>query len=173
MLFQGLCSVTETTLLGMDPFYASMLCSYAMVNDLYYRKNKHLTLLVNLWGHPLSKQINHDFTMAGFFTVTDLPITQNKINFAQIQNILSNKARSSFLCCYALQNKFIKFFGNVAHGSQTVLEDVVTQSKSLLHANNSEMLSLTQWEVFFGLMLLSKGEKELVFTCMLKKMPFL
>ena len=42
MLFQGLCSVTETTLLGLDPFYASMLHSYVMVNNLFYKRNKHV-----------------------------------------------------------------------------------------------------------------------------------
>ncbi len=115
---------------------------------------------------------HRSFLWQVFFTVADLPIIQNKINFGQIQSMLPNKVKSAFLYCYALQNKFIRFFGNAVHGSQIMLEEVVIQSKSLLCANNSEILSLTQWEVFFGLMPLSKGEKEMVFMHMLKKCPF-
>ncbi len=173
MLFQGLRTVMEMTLMGLDPFYASMLCSYVMVNDLFYKRNKHMTLPVNLWGHPLAKQINYGFTTSGFFTVADLPTIWNKINFQQIQSTFENPVKSAFLTCYALQNKFSKFFGNSIFGSHIVLEKLLNQSKSLLHEHNSEMLSLTQWEVFFGLMLLSKGEKEMVFKRMLEKCSYL
>ena len=81
LLFQGLHSITETTLAGLDPFYASMIWSYALVNDLFYKKNKHLDLPINLWGHPLSKHINKVFANSGFMTVTDLPYLHKKINF--------------------------------------------------------------------------------------------
>ena len=131
-----------------------------------------MLLPIDLWGHPLSKQINYEFTTSGFFTVADLPLIRNKINFQQIENTFENPAKSAFLICYALQNKFSKFLGNTVFGLHIVLEELINQSKSLLCEHNSEMLSLTQWEVFFGLMPLSKGEKEMVFKRMLEKCSY-
>ncbi len=157
---------------GLDPFYASMIWSYALVNDLFYKKNKHLDLPINLWGHPLSKHINKVFANSGFMTVTDLPYLQKKINFQAVQCALPIHAKSAFLCCHALQNKFGKFLGSKISGSQDVLEELITQSKNLLCEKNSEMLSLTKWEVFFGIMPLSEVEKEMVFVHMLHKCEF-
>ncbi len=80
-LFQGLCSVPESCLDGLDPFYASMLHSYAYVNTLFYAKNPNTNLPVNLWGNSISKTINLNFTKSGFCTVADLPLCQNKIDY--------------------------------------------------------------------------------------------
>ncbi len=58
-LFQGLQAITETDLIGLDNFYASILHSYSHMNNLFYErnKNKSSSLLVNLWGHPKSCHI--------------------------------------------------------------------------------------------------------------------
>ncbi len=52
------------------------------------------------------------------------------------------------------------------------MEELVNQSKLLLCEVHSEMLSLTCWEIFFGIMPLSKAEKEMVFVRMLKRCSF-
>ncbi len=128
--------VPETNLVGLDPFHTAMLCSYALVNDQFYWKNKSLSLPINLWGHPLSKSINkqmvNSFMVMEYFMVADLPLIRNKIDYGQIQKVASEKSHSVFLCCYALQSKFSKYFGNIIAGSHLVLEDLVNQSKNLL-----------------------------------------
>ncbi len=80
-LFQGLCSVPESCLAGLDPFYSSMLHSYAYVNTLFYAKNPNIDLPMNLWGNSRSKAINLKFAKLGFCIVADLPLCQNKIDY--------------------------------------------------------------------------------------------
>lgn len=172
-LIQGMRCITETTLQKMDPFYASILWSYALVNDLFFQKNKGLELPVNLWCHPKSKQINYALAEAGFCTVADLPLKENKIDFGWIQTCMLDK-KSVFLPCYCLQSKFGKeiLAATNIQGSHLVLEQLVQQSKKLLQDAHSKRLSLSKWEKFFGLMPLSGGEVEMVYRHMLQKCKY-
>ncbi len=88
LLIQGLHFIPETMLSSLEPFYAGMIHSYIMVNNLFYenkrnKQNKDLHLPINLWGHPHSKKINYDFTNIGYFTVADLPWCAQKIDFCK------------------------------------------------------------------------------------------
>ncbi len=124
-LFQGLRIVTESSLQGMDPFYASMLRSYAFVNDLYYQKNKNPVLPVNLWGHPKSPHVNKTFATSGYCTVLDLPLLKGKIDFKIIQEALPKGTSSVFMMCYRLQSIFSKYFLQSTPGSNQILDDLV------------------------------------------------
>ncbi len=86
-LFQGLRAVTETDLVGLDNFYASMLHSYNFVNNLFYEwnKNKSSSLPVNLWGHPKSRHIHLPLALSGICTIGDLPLIHGKIDFSEVQ----------------------------------------------------------------------------------------
>ena len=108
MLLQGLQSVPESCLAELQPFYASIICSYCHVNTLFYAANKYLSLPLKLWGHPKSPGINYFMCKADYYTVVDLPIIHNKIDHATLQNKLnkSNHRFSAFLTCYQLQCAF-------------------------------------------------------------------
>ncbi len=173
-LFQGLQAITETDLNSLDNFYASMLCSYSHVNNLFYErnKNKSSSLPVNLWGHPKSHHIFFPMAVSGFCTTGDLPLIQGKIDFGEVQRQLPAGSSSCFLVCYKLQTIFAKHFINETPGSHFVTDEIVAQSKSLLLHNLSKLLSLSNWEKFFHLMPLSRGEKEMVFSQMLYNCKF-
>ncbi len=169
-LIQGMRCVKETILEGLEPFYASIIRSYALVNNIFFQKNRVLQLPVNLWCHPRSKHINMALAESGFCTVADLPLKNNKIDFGQIQSCMQDK-KLVFLACYCLQTKFGRELLSVTkmHRSHLVLEQLVLQSKKLLLDTHMERLSLSKWEKFFGLMPLSGGVVEMVFHRMLHK----
>lgn len=87
MLIQGLCTCPESALRNLDPFYAQIIQSYTMVNNLFYKKNKSLSLPINLWGHPKSPALDKKICEIDIYTVSDLPRSQNgRINHGIIQN---------------------------------------------------------------------------------------
>ncbi len=110
-LFQGMTFLPESLLCNFDPFYAAVLHSYYMINQLFYEKNKKnkigQTLTQNLWFCDFSKRINMDLCCAGFLCVADLPKINNKIDFETIQRAVSeNGGGLVFLSCYSLQKTF-------------------------------------------------------------------
>ncbi len=171
-LFLGLRAVIETSLGNLNPFYASMVHSYAHVNDLFYQRNKNLPLPVNLWGHPKSQHIDKVMAESGFLVVNDLPLSGDKIDFRRVQEQLPAGLKSTFLTCYKLQSVFRKFFQNSVPSSETISDELVLQSKALLMESGTEMLSLSKWERFFQMMPLSKVECEMVFMCMIAKYKY-
>ncbi len=48
-LWTGLCLISAVHLVGLDPFYSQMVCSFAMVNDLMYEHFDSSELPQNLW----------------------------------------------------------------------------------------------------------------------------
>ena len=52
-LWTGLCSVAEGLIAHLDPFYAHMLRSFAMTNNLMYENFDTSDLPQNLWGGTL------------------------------------------------------------------------------------------------------------------------
>ena len=165
MLLQGLCLYPESALGYLDPFYAHIVHSYVMVNNIFHNKNKSLDLPVNLWGHPKLPEINKWFCNIDIYTVADLPRTESKrINYGIIQNKFhQNKiSYSAYLVCYKLQSLF-GVMSSICPGSHLVREELVLQSKALLRDSITQMLSLTNWEHFFRIMPISIAKKYMIF----------
>ena len=164
-LFQGLQYIPESAVIGLDPFYSAMVHSYAHVNNLFFLKNKTLDLLVNLWGHPLNKNINLNFANSGICTVADLPLVHNKIDYKTIQNKLNELGirSSAYLTYYMLQTKLSKFLKCITPSCHLVHDQLILHSKGLLQESMSQILSLTKWEHYFRLMPRSKAELQLIF----------
>ncbi len=176
-LTQGLCTLPESSYIGLDTFYAKMLCSYVDLNNLFYEENKqnknksHLDLPINLWGHPNSKKIYCIMTDSGFCVVADLPIANGKIDVVEVQCKVCEHSlsRSIYLACYALKTAFGSSLGNTIMGSHLVHPSLVEQVKELSQNSHSSMLLLTKWEHYFHVMPLSKGEKQVIFHKILKE----
>ncbi len=85
-LLQGLQVVSESCLMGLDPFYSGILRSNCLVNNMFYKSNKSLNLPINLWGHLKLPGINLYMCDAEFFTLADLPKILNKIDYKTVEN---------------------------------------------------------------------------------------
>ena len=72
----------------MDPFYWSVLSSYAHVNNILLAKTTQLDAPRNLWAVPMNKTINIDFVNAGLIEVGDLPLLNGLIDVAQVTDHL-------------------------------------------------------------------------------------
>ncbi len=66
----------------MDPFYWSVLSSYAYVNNILLAKTTQLDAPRNLWAVPMNKTININFVNAGLIEVGDLPLLNGSIDVA-------------------------------------------------------------------------------------------
>ncbi len=171
-LWKGMCMVRESSLSLLDPFYAVTICSFSMMNNLFFLKNRNKPGIsdfpTNLWCHPKSPEIALTFASAEFCIVSDLPICEGKINVQHIIEHLGKNWANVFMTCYHLQSMFLKYFGELALGSFILHDDMLLQCKGLLLANNSLMLSLTNWEKALQYMPHSKGECEIIFGHMLR-----
>ncbi len=90
----------------MDPFYWSVLSSYAYVNNILLAKTTQLDAPRNLWAVPMNKTINIDFVNAGLIEVGDLPLLNGSIDVAQVTDHLQWWKGTAFIVCASLQSKF-------------------------------------------------------------------
>ncbi len=118
-LLQGLCSISDKILDKLQPFYATIICSYAYVNDLYYKSDPKIELPHNLWCGSLFPYIDQDWVAAGFYTVADLPVKGGRIDVIAVkQHMESVDYRQSpyFKCC-ALQSEYASCFSDLVVGT--------------------------------------------------------
>ena len=160
LLFCGLQHVPESSVIGIDNFYAVMVRSFAHVNDLFCTKNKDLPdFPINLCSHPKSTKMNILMSELGYNILADLPLDGKKIDHAAVQekwnnwNKLNKSSLNCFMICYSLQTKFNKFIGiNSGNGCHLLHPELLNQMKTLLCSATSQVLSLTKWDLFFGIM---------------------
>ena len=131
-------NIPESCLVGLDPFYAKILHSYAEWNKKNKNNKSYLDLPINLWCHPESKKINHVLSDSGFYVVADLPLANGKIDFELVQHkVFENSHKHNiYLVCYGLQTVFLKDFGNNIPGSHLVHPSLLEQAKELAHSSH-------------------------------------
>ncbi len=143
-LWTGLCSVPEMQIAHLDPFYAHMLRSFAMTNNLMYEEFDTAELPQNLWGGALFSCVPQTQINAGFFTTFNLPVLSGRIDVNEVNSQLAPHGlpADSFLKCCTFQTFFASFLNSAAPGTFVSCEELVSRSKLLLQSQSSHILSL-------------------------------
>ncbi len=81
-------AINENLLQRLPPFYASILRSYAIVNNLFYKQNQELELPYNLWYSTVFPFLDKKWCLAGVNNVLDLPTTNNQISIGDVTRIV-------------------------------------------------------------------------------------
>ena len=144
-------AINENLLQGLPPFYASMLRSYAMVNNLFYEQNQELELPYNLWYSTVFPFLDKKWCLAGVNNVLDLPITNNQISIGDVTHMVG-QAPNVYLRCCTLQGTLMKYRCFLVVGTNLPHPSLLLQMKSLLKKQYSCMLTLARWEEFLGIL---------------------
>ncbi len=168
-LLQGLWSVSKQILSQLPPFYAGVICSYAYVNDLYYKNYDTSELLHNLWCGVLFLYIDPDWVKADLFTVANLPLANGKIDVMAIKQslLLVGCSCSLYLKCCAFQKGFGSLLGLEVNGTFLPNQHLPLMMKQLLRDNSTCILLMTNWCTYFHLVPLEVPELERIFHRML------
>ena len=103
-LIGRVCAVKETYLSGLTPFHASMIWSYVMVNDLFYKANPNLLLPQNIWFTPLFPFLDRSWCLVSVNSILDLPLdSDNKLDINELAGLLAQKPSQIYMRCCALQ----------------------------------------------------------------------
>ncbi len=129
----------------IQPFYAGVIWSFALVNDLYYQEYDASSLPQNLWCGLVYSGINKHWCTAGYFTIGDLPFDEGRIDVNQVRSVLISIGfnQSPYLYCCAFQQSLKQYEG--VSGTYAPNEDLVLKMKLLLSQCTSQMLSLGKW----------------------------
>ncbi len=91
-LLSGLTAVTKQDITQLPLFYCAMIHSYAYVNSIFYQHNPKLQLQWNLFGTSFAPRVKWTWVCTGYLTLSDLPLSQGKLDFAQIAAHVSSSA---------------------------------------------------------------------------------
>lgn len=81
--------MAEKSLSTLDPFYAAIIHSYAMTNNLMYENFDMTELPHNLWGSALFSQMPQNWLKASFYTTFDLPVLSGRIDVNEVKSRLA------------------------------------------------------------------------------------
>ena len=167
-LLPGLWTINENLIQKLPPFYASMLHSYAYVNNLFYEEIKVLSLPYNIWFSPIFPFADSWWCLAGVNMVTNIPLKDGKVDVQWIMSVVGNHPDTYLHCC-TLQGTLIKFI-SVATPS-TVLPNplLLIQMKLILQKHHAVVLILTRWEEYFNILLINSQQLQSIFIRMLTK----
>ena len=146
-LLQGLCGVSDKILDKLPPFYVTIVCSYAYVNDLYYKSEPRMELLHNLWCGSLFPYIDQDWVAAGFYTVADLPVKGGKIDVIVVKQCLESVGcrRSLYLKCCAFQSEHASYLSSSVVGTFVPNTELFFVNKGIGSDRDYKCVSLDNW----------------------------
>ncbi len=124
-------------------------------------------LLVNLWGNLHQSKIRCDWCDVGFFTLSDLPLVDGKIDFNLMANRLCATCSDTYLLCCKFQRQWGMFLPLCASPFNQNFEILVQKSKQLLLTHSVCDQSLQSWEHILEIMPLDPDESKKVFKDML------
>ncbi len=88
-LWTGMHSVSESLAAQIPQFYATIVCSYSYVNNLFYENALNpVELPHNLWSNSVFSDVNALWCQVGFCTVPDLLVDDGKINVPAVTQAL-------------------------------------------------------------------------------------
>ncbi len=146
-----------------------MVCSFALVNDLYYKNHDTSELPHNLWCGALFSYIDQDWIKANLFTVADLLLENSKIDVIAVKQKLLEVGClcSPYLKCCAFQCGFSSLLGSEVEGMFLPNQQLPLVMMKLLCDNSTCMLLLTNWCTYFHLVPFEVPELERIFRKML------
>ncbi len=162
-LIGGVCAINENLLQGLPPFYASMLRSYATVNNLFYEQNQALELPLNLWYSTVFPFLDKKWCLAGVTNMLDLLITNNQISISDV-TCMVGQAPNMYLRCCTLQGTLMKYRHLSVAGTNLPHHSLLLQMKSLLKKQYSCMLTLARWEESLGILPMEESKVISIFT---------
>ncbi len=123
------------------------------MNNLFFNSNPQEDLQHNIWFSPLLPFVDKSWVENGLRTLSDLPVTDSKINVSQVMALLQKSSAWSkcFLWCCMLQ-KLIKFSGKDIGVQFTLHPALLLQTKRLLQMAVSAPLSLMKWYEYFTIL---------------------
>ncbi len=162
----GVRAIREDLLTEIPFFYASILHSYAFVNNLFYEANGQASLPYNIWFSSVFPFCDKNWCLAGVNTICDLPLTNGKIDFPAIWDKVG-KSPNVWLRCCTLQGMLMKYFLVAVPGQHMPSPLLKLQIKALLSLHSSGLLTLSRWEETLELMPLTEDKLLKVFQRML------
>ncbi len=145
-LICGLCSLSESQISCLPPFYAAMFHFYVHVNNFFYKSAKFEKLPMNIWGTVKQSKIRYDWCNAGFFTLADLPLSDGKIDFHAILNWLGHGKSDTYLMCCKIQSQWGKHLPTENFPFNCNFETLIQWCKHLLLQHSTKVQSLQNWE---------------------------
>ena len=143
ILVSGVCAIREDLLTRIPSFYASVLHSYAFVNNLFYEANGQASLPYNIWFSSIFPFCDKNWYLSGVNTICDLPLAYGKIDFPSVQDKVG-KSPNVWLQCCTLQGTLMKYSSVAVPGQHMPSPLLKLQMKALLSLHSSGLLTLSR-----------------------------
>ncbi len=89
---------------------------YTIVNDLFYEKNRDISLPYNIWFTRPFPFVDRKWCLAGVKNVLDIPLEDGRVALSPVTNWVGPSPQNYLRCCM-IQGTLIKFLSKSTAGT--------------------------------------------------------